>query len=109
MPLDWTKLEEVGDGVGEDLLRIVKPYLPALAREGPDVFEGFIKHMSDSNFVEIEKLMYSKLTSEERRELEDQVYKDAHAAAEARFRRIKLTKEIAFRAALAIVLRVAMP
>lgn len=109
MPLDWTKLSEVGDSVGEDMLRIVKPYLPALAREGPEVFEGFIKHMSDSNFDEIDKLMYSKLTVEERRVLEDQVYQDAHAAAEARFSRIKLTKEIAFRAVLAIVLRVAMP
>ena len=104
MAIDWNKIGAVADEVGQDILSIIKPFLPALKREGEEVFEGFIKHLLKKNFVEIDQLMYEKMTRKERRELEDQVYKDARAAAEARFRRIRLGKEILLKAVIRLAL-----
>lgn len=104
MALDWNKIGEVADEVGSDVLSVIKPFLPALKREGEDLFEGFVKHLLDKDFSKIDQLMYEKMTIPERRELEDDVYKDARAAAEARFRRKELTKQILMKALLRVAL-----
>lgn len=98
--LDWGAL----GGVGSDMMDVIKPYLPALAREGEAVFNGFIKHLLDKNWSEIDKLMYVKMTIAERRELEDAAIKGGRQAALDRFNRIELTKQIAFK----LMLRLAM-
>ena len=105
MSIDWTKLSALADETTQDLLSIVKPYLPALAREGPDIFEGFIKHLGDGDWAKIDELMYRRMTPQERRSLEDQLVKDCREAAIARFNRKELTKQIAFRAVMTILLR----
>jgi len=106
MATDWDALFGKFDDAGKEMLGILKPYLPALAREGPDLFEGFIKHFKDQDWAQIDALMYKKMTLEERRELENQVYQDARDAAAAKYRRTELLKNIAFKVALRAILLV---
>lgn len=100
-------LKELGD-IGESLLDVVKPYLPALSRCGQDVFDGFFKHLMDKDFAKIDSLMYSKMTAAERKKLDLQVTKDAVEAARARFQRIKLTKELGYKVALRLLVILAI-
>ncbi len=106
MATNWDALFDKFDDAGKEMLGILKPYLPALAREGPDLFDGFIKHFKDQDWAKIDALMYAKMTLEERRELEEQVYQDARAAAEAKYRRTEMLKDIAFKVALRAILLV---
>jgi len=106
VPIDLNQLESIADDLGKDLLRIIKPYLPALGRASREIFDGFIKHMGDANWAEVSKLMYSRMTIPERRKLEEEVYKDAYTAALARFTRKKLTKDIMLRVALSLLTKV---
>lgn len=107
MKLDWKQLQEIGEGVGKDFLEVIKPYLPALARGTPEIFEGFIKHLNDGDFAKIDEMLYSRMTLEERGKLEAAVYLDAYKAARARFERKELYKEIAQKLLLRIVIKVA--
>lgn len=100
-------LKELGD-IGESLLEVVKPYLPALKRCGQDTIDGFLKHLMDKDFVKIDAMMYKKMTAEERRKLDLQVTKDAVTAARARFNRIKLTKELGYKVALRLLIILAI-
>lgn len=104
MPIDWNKIGEIADEVGKDALSIIKPFLPALKREGEELFEGFVKHLLNKEYDKIDQLMYEKMTVEERRELEDDVIKAARDAAKARFRRKELTKEILTKALIRVAL-----
>jgi len=91
------------DNVG-DLVTVLQPYLPALARAGDDVYDGFVAHLGNKNWEAIDTLMYARMTVEERRKLDDEVYQGLRAAAVARFNRIQLSKELAFKLALRILL-----
>lgn len=104
MAIDWEIVKSSADAAATDFLDIIKPYLPALAREGPDVFEGFLKHINNKDWAQVDTLMYEKMTTQERRDLESEVVQGVRAAAIARFRRKKLVKEIATRALLRVVL-----
>ena len=105
MPIDWKALESVASTESKDLLKLLKPYLPALTRAGQDVVDGFVKHLMDKNWAQIDQLMYTKMTPEERLELEDEVLADAYDAAVARFEHIQLSKDIAFKLLLNLVLK----
>lgn len=107
MNLDWQELGRIAGDEGKELLDVIKPFLPALAREGPDVYEGFIKHLGDGEFDQIDQLMFEKMTPSERRELINDVYKGARDAAMAKYRRKELTKDIMVKLAIRIALRVA--
>lgn len=106
MAIDWAQISTIADETGRDVLRIVKPYLPALAREGKEVFEGFVRHLWDQDWAQIDALMYAKMTLEERRELEADVYKDAHAAVLAKFTRKELARELLFKAVMSLIIKV---
>lgn len=99
------ELSLAAEGIGSDLIAVIKPYLPALAREGPDVYDGFIKSLLNKDFVAIDALMYDKMTLEERSALLDEVYADGLAAARAQFSRHQLTNDILFKVTLAILAR----
>lgn len=105
--INWTDVEASAKDIGGDLLAILKPYLPALVREGPDVYVGFIQHLSDGNWEQIDQLMYAKMTLEERHKLEDQVYQGLLAAAKAKYRQKELIKEVGFKIFMNLLLRVA--
>ena len=107
MSINWEQIVDAADETGKDILSVIKPYLPALAREGPDVWEGFIKHLNDDDFTKIDEMMYGKMTQPERRELELEVLKDAYQASKARFRRKGIYKEVAQKLLIRILLRVA--
>jgi len=106
MATDWNALLNKFDDAGKEMLDVLKPYLPVLAREGPDLFDGFIKHFKDQNWAKIDELMYAKMTREERRELENQVYRAARDATAAKYRRQEILKDIAFKVALRAILLV---
>jgi len=107
MAIDWQQIWDVADETGRDVLSVIKPYLPALARQGPEIWEGFIRHLNDNNFEEIDKMMYARMTLEERARLEAEVYSDAWAATKARFERKELYKEVAQRLLLRVLLKLA--
>lgn len=98
--IDWDDLFDKADDFGKELIDVVKPFGPALAREGPDVYEGFIKHLFDKDFEKIDQLMYSRMTSEERKKLDLQVTDGVVDAARAKFRRRKLVKDVMFKVLL---------
>ena len=102
--IDWDVLIDGAEDYGKNILEVVKPFVPALAREGPDVYEGFLKHLYDQDFESIDKLMYTKMTPEERRKLEDEVLKGAVDAARARFRQRQLAKDILFKVLLRVLI-----
>lgn len=104
--IDWDSLFSKLSSDGQEMLSVLKPYLPALAREGPEVYEGFIKHIYDGDWAAVDQFMYAKMTLEERRQLEDEVYKDAVAAAKAKYSRTQLLKDIGFKVALRVLMLV---
>lgn len=103
MALDINILNSLEGSIAGDTLHILLPYLPALAREGEEVYEGFVAHFLNKDWAAIDELMYEKMTPAERAALENQVYQDAREAAQARYDNIKLTKEIILKASLAIL------
>jgi len=105
MPLDWSALEDVAVKESKDLWLILKPFLPALARSGQDIVDGFARHLLDKDWAAVDQLMYQRMTPEERRALEDEVLAAARDAAAARFDRIRLEKDIAFKLLLNLVLK----
>lgn len=107
MAIQWDEVLDAAEENGKDVLSVLKPYLPALAREGKDVYEGFIKHLKDGDFKEIDKLLYQKMTPAERKELEEDVYKDAFAAAEAKYRQKELMKDILLKIVVRLALKAA--
>jgi hypothetical protein len=106
--INWEELLAGADDYGKNILEVVKPFAPALAREGPDIYEGFIRHLYDQDFEAIDALMYAKMTPEERRKLEDEVLKGAMDAARAKFRQRKLVKEIMFKVLLRVLIMAAV-
>lgn len=104
MAINWDTIEKITDGAGKDFLVIVKPYLPALARAGQGLFDGFIKHAMDRDWASVNKLMYEHMTTTERRELEDQAIADLRQAAIDRYDRIELTKDLGFKLALKVIM-----
>lgn len=100
MPIDWSKLE----GVGADMLDLLKPYLPVLAKQGPDFFDGFVRKFIDKDWPAIDRQMYELMTVEQRRELEDKVLSDAYKAAKQRYNNIQLRKEILMK----VIIRLAL-
>jgi single-stranded DNA-specific DHH superfamily exonuclease len=105
--IQWDEVLDAAEDTGKDVLSVLKPYLPALSREGKDVYEGFIKHLRDGDFTEIDKLMYVKMTPSERKELEEEVYKDAFKAAEAKYRQKELMKDILLKIVVRLALKAA--
>jgi len=102
--INWDDLLNVADEYGTEILAVVKPFAPALAREGPDLYEGFIAHLFSKDFEAIDKLMYPKLTAEERAKLEAEVLAGAIEAARAKFRRIQLAKDVMFKVLLRVLI-----
>src|SRR5690348_10799946 len=94
MAIDFNALTNLVPGLGQDLLQVLLPYLPALARSGEEVYTGFVQHFLNKDWAAIDELMYELMTPEERKALQDQVYADAVAAAQAKYDNIQLTKEI---------------
>jgi hypothetical protein len=86
------------------VLEAVKPYLPALGRAAQHVFEGFIKHFLNKNWPRIDMLMYVHMTQEERDKLENEVLSGARNAVIGKLDTIALTKELAFKFLMRIIL-----
>jgi hypothetical protein len=95
-------LSEAGD-IGGALWDVISPFVPALKREGQDIYEGFIKALLTKDFTAIDQLLYAKMTPEERAKLDAQVLSGALDAARARYRRTKLEKDILFKVAVRLL------
>jgi len=104
MAFDWDQVLEVAEDSGKELLDLLKPYIPALKREGKEVYEGFLKHLFDADWEAIDRQMYEHMTPEEREVLDSQVYKDAIQATRAKFRQKELVREVMFRVSLRLLM-----
>jgi hemoglobin-like flavoprotein len=104
MAVNWDDLLGVADEYGTAILDVIKPFAPALAREGPDLYEGFIAHLFQQDFEAIDRLMYPKMTDDERSKLEAEVLAGAVAAARAKYRRIQLAKDVMFKVLLRVLI-----
>ena len=102
--IDWDEIFDKADDFGKELIDVIKPFGPALAREGPDIYEGFIKHLFNKDFTKIDELMYSRMTAEERKKLDLQVTEGVLDAARAKFRRRKLAKDVMFKVLLRAII-----
>lgn len=98
--IDWDDIFDKADDFGKELIDVIKPFGPALAREGNDVYEGFIKHLFDKDFEKIDQFMYSRMTPDERKKLDLQVTAGVCDAARAKFKRRKLAKDVLFKVLL---------
>jgi hypothetical protein len=82
----------------------IVPFIPVLAREGEEVYTGFIEYLNQGNWVAIDQLLYKKMTPAERAVLEDQVYLNAVEAVQAHSDEVQLIKDVL----LQILVKVAM-
>jgi len=105
MAIDWTAVEELAGSLGKDALAVLKPYLPALVRSGRDVYDGFIKGALVGDWPAVNALMYEKMTVEERRQLEEQVYQNALAAVQQAWDHKQLAKEMLFKVAMGLLVK----
>jgi len=103
MPLDIAQITTLVGDLGQDAYVVVKPYLPTLAREGKECFDNFIIHVLKNDWPAVNSLMYEKMTAEERRSLEDAVYKRAVDATKAKLRRKELANELWLKMAMALL------
>lgn len=101
---DWDQVVSVMDHSGHELLDVLKPYIPALKREGEEVFEGFMKHLFDADWTSIDRQMYAYMSAEEREQLDKQVYSGALQATRAKFQRKELVREVLFRVSLRLLM-----
>lgn len=106
MNVSLQDIEALATGSEADLLAVVKPYLPALAREGADLYNAFLKHLFDRNWAAIDGLMYEKMLPEERAALEQEVLGDAYSAAMARYNGIQLTTAILKDVAVKLLIKI---
>jgi hypothetical protein len=104
MAIAWDDILDVAGEQGSEVLDILKPYLPVLARVGEDVYESFLKHLFDLDWVRIDELLYASMTAKEREVLDTQVYQAAFNAALSKYRNKELLKEILVK----IVIRLAI-
>lgn len=103
MPLDVDQISTLAGDLGKDAYVAVKPYLPALAREGKESFDNFIVHVLKNDWPAVNALMYEKMTMAERRELEDAVYKRAVDATKAKLRRKEIANELWLKLAMSLL------
>ncbi len=95
MNININDFENLVSPYGKAAWTVLMPFIPALVRSGPEVYEGFIAHLNDADWESIDKLMYARMTVEERRQLEDQVYQDAYDAVLAHHDQVELIKNLA--------------
>lgn len=108
MDFDWGQILDTVGSEGQELLELLKPYIPALKREGKEVFEGFLKHLFDADWDSIDRQMYTYMLVEEREQLDRQVYLEALQAARSKFRRKELVREVLFRICLRVLMTVVL-
>jgi hypothetical protein len=102
MKITAAQLEKALAGV-DGLVDVVKPFLPALSREGPELLETFVQYLKNADWRALDACMYERMTPEERRQLEDETYAAALAAARAQFRRKELINEMSMKLAMRLL------
>ena len=94
---------------GAAVWQALLPFIPALLREGPEVYAGFLEHFGKADWVAIDQLMYEKMTFEERRVLESQVYLDAVDAVQAHVDQIALIQSVALQVLVKLAMFMLVP
>ncbi len=90
MSIDWNSFVSLATKEGQEVLEILRPYLPALAREGPDVYEGFMTRLDRDDWDGINQYMFARMTPKERADFLERTYQDARQATLAKYRRKEL-------------------
>jgi hypothetical protein len=105
--IDLDQLMDVFEDSGQEVLSLLKPYLPALGRVGQDVYEGFLKHLFNADWVQIDRLMYEHMNESERAALDDEIYGDGYYATASKYRRKELLKEVLAKVAIRLAIKLA--
>lgn len=92
--LDWTQVSSLVSGTSQQMISILMPFLPALARVPKDIYDGFLSHLGNADWDGITTLMYEHMTVPEREALEDAVYVQLKAATLAQYQDIQLLKSV---------------
>jgi len=103
--IDFDALMDLLEENGKEVLNVLKPYLPALARVGTDVYEGFIKHLMNADWVQIDRLMYQHMNDSERAALDDEIYRDAYYATLSKYKNKELLKELLVKIAVRLAVK----
>lgn len=105
MSFDYSQLMTSTKGVGKDFFTILKPYLPLLKRSAAPFVEEFLSNAINKNWVEVDRMSYKKMKPEERKELQEQIFKGARQAAQDRFDRAEMRKEVLLKTVLGLLLK----
>lgn len=104
--LDWSELGGILDQTGQDMLSVLKPFLPALARVPMDVYQGFLSHLGNNDWDGITLLMFKHMNTAEREQLENSVYKNLVAATQAQYDDRELLKKVMVQIAIGLATKV---
>lgn len=103
--LDWSVIGGALDQTSQDMVGILKPFLPALARVPLDVYQGFLSHLGNADWDSITTLMYVHMNVQEREQLESQVYQGLKAATLAQYQDRELIKQILVKVAIDLAIK----
>jgi hypothetical protein len=92
--LDWAQVGTLVGSTSQQMIGILMPFLPALARVPVDVYNAFLSHLGNAEWDNITTLMYEHMTVPEREALEDAVYVQLRAATLAQYQDIQLLKSV---------------
>jgi hypothetical protein len=107
MAIDWSSLNAAIGADGVDIINVVLPFIPALARSGEEVYAGFLEHLGNADWDGITELMYQHMTVPEREALEEVTYQAAFEATQAKYDNTELMKTIAIKIVIGLLLRLA--
>lgn len=86
------------------LVKVVRPYIPLIMREGTHVYMDFIRYATQGQWVELDRAMWEKMTEDERDKLSEQILLDARRVVDNQYRRNKLAKEIGVKITTSLLL-----
>jgi hypothetical protein len=105
--MNWEQVVEAAGEDGKDLLAIIRPYWPALQRQGKEAAERFFQQMQNGQWDAIDREMYAGMTADERAALNDQVYQGARAAALDKYANREMLKSVLSKIALNLLVKLA--
>ena len=86
------------------LLQTINPYLSVIAREGETMYLDFVSYAVEGKWIELDSLVWEKMTQNERDALANEVLYEARRAVDNQYTRNKTAKEVAVKVATSILL-----
>lgn len=97
-------LEQLGNNENVKIVvETLRPFFPVLKRESEELVDEFIDFVVKGEWTEVDRLMWEKMTDDERDQLSQEVLSEARDAVDAAFRRNEFAKQVAFKVATSLL------